>query len=400
MSTADTTSALNGRLCIDVTDTARTVNHTGVQRVTRGLHSALLAAGLAPRPLLWSTATQSFRPPGQLEARRVDSFFSTGLHRLRWLARQQQHLEKLRARWGLITPYSDLRQNDWLLLPEIWTGERCQVIPGLACRKVAICHDVITWQYPQWGPAARSEGFAEYLTGLSRMDRVVVPSQETARGLRAFWSEAAVQPAPIEVIPWPLDLPHDGHTTGAAIRGLPEVLCVGTLEKRKNHLLLLEAAEVLWQRGLNFRIVLIGRRVSREPNRAVEQIKHLRAKGRPIVWRERVTDRELARAYKQAVFSVYLSKAEGFGLPVQESLALGCPCLCSSSGAVGELGTGGGCLSPESLEQADEVVRCMELLLNDTDSLRTKLAAEALLRRWPTWPQYVESLLSLIRQNP
>jgi glycosyltransferase involved in cell wall biosynthesis len=55
-------------------------------------------------------------------------------------------------------------------------------------------------------------------------------------------------------------------------------------------------------------------------------------------------DAALERAYAAAAFTVYPSLAEGFGLPVAESLARGKPCVCSGRGAVGEIAAGGGCV--------------------------------------------------------
>jgi glycosyltransferase involved in cell wall biosynthesis len=58
-----------------------------------------------------------------------------------------------------------------------------------------------------------------------------------------------------------------------------------------------------------------------------------------------VDDASLASAYARCTFTVYPSLLEGFGLPVQESLAHGKPCICSSLGAIGESALGGGCLT-------------------------------------------------------
>ena len=59
-------------------------------------------------------------------------------------------------------------------------------------------------------------------------------------------------------------------------------------------------------------------------------------------------------SYKRAMFSIFASNDEGYGLPIAESLAHGVPCVTANFGAMAEVATGGGCLTcnvndPETL---------------------------------------------------
>ncbi len=124
----------------------------------------------------------------------------------------------------------------------------------------------------------------------------------------------------------------------------PVLLCVGSIEGRKNHAALLEACETLWSRGLGFELRLVGISNPETGGPALEKLERLRASGRPLRHDGPVDDATLEAAYRECSFTVYPSLAEGFGLPVAESLARGRPCLCRTDGALGEIARGGGCI--------------------------------------------------------
>jgi alpha-1,3-rhamnosyl/mannosyltransferase len=96
------------------------------------------------------------------------------------------------------------------------------------------------------------------------------------------------------------------------------VLAVGTLEPRKNLQRIAEAVEgelrVVGARGWG----------------GVEA-------PRDVTWLGEVDDAELARLYRGARCLVYASLYEGFGLPVAEALACGCPVVTSRDSPMQEV---------------------------------------------------------------
>jgi glycosyltransferase involved in cell wall biosynthesis len=111
------------------------------------------------------------------------------------------------------------------------------------------------------------------------------------------------------------------------------VLCVSTIEPRKDHLTLLRALESVPDAPL---LVLAGASGWRSTC-ILEAIRNHENRGR-VKYLGRVDDRLLPVLYSGAMFSVYPSLYEGFGLPLLESMACGCPVLSSDSSSLPEVG--------------------------------------------------------------
>jgi glycosyltransferase involved in cell wall biosynthesis len=194
---------------------------------------------------------------------------------------------------------------------------------------------------------------------------------------------------------WPGEL--DGAQPPAAGESDDSVLYVSSFHGRKNHLNLLSAAEQLWREGLQFKLTLIGRNVGAPFNKIVREIWKLRMRGRPVRWLRHVNDHTLLRAYRECRFTVYPSLMEGFGLPIVESLLHGKPCICGDNGALGEVARGGGCLIVDQTK-TDALAHGIKTLLQDRQ-LYSRLAAEARARKFRTWSNYIEKLLSHLQST-
>jgi glycosyltransferase involved in cell wall biosynthesis len=88
--------------------------------------------------------------------------------------------------------------------------------------------------------------------------------------------------------------------------------------------------------------------LSNAAGRAYQQLDH---RGR-IQFLGTPGDEELAREYAGATALLMLSRAEGFGLPVMEAMAHGCPVIAARCGALPEIvGNAGNLVDPDDIEQ-------------------------------------------------
>jgi len=105
-------------------------------------------------------------------------------------------------------------------------------------------------------------------------------------------------------------------------------LMVGTLEPRKNHVLLLDAFEQVWRESPQSRLVIVGR-FGWMSSDLVKRILHHPQYSRSLFLFTNLVDSELDFCYRNSRAFIFPSHAEGFGLPVVEALQHGLPVMAS-----------------------------------------------------------------------
>jgi len=89
-----------------------------------------------------------------------------------------------------------------------------------------------------------------------------------------------------------------------------------------------------------------------------------------------VSDDELARAYSGALAIIFPSSYEGFGLPVLEAMACGCPVVTSREASLPEV-AGEGAIFMKSPRDVDDLARILKDLADDTE-VRQRLIGKGL----------------------
>lgn len=118
--------------------------------------------------------------------------------------------------------------------------------------------------------------------------------------------------------------------------GVPYVLYVGNVKPNKNLGFLLRAFARVGNK-VPYRLVLAGKiRGFRTEDLAV--IQQAEAMGDRVRFTDEISDKELISLYAGASALCLPSLYEGFGLPLLEAMQLGCPVLCSTAGALPEVG--------------------------------------------------------------
>jgi glycosyltransferase involved in cell wall biosynthesis len=137
------------------------------------------------------------------------------------------------------------------------------------------------------------------------------------------------------------------------------VLTVGTVEPRKNILGLLEG---MIQSQTYVPLVVVGKLT--DFHQKVQKFIEADMNRLDVLFLSDVTDDELATIYQMADVMVYPSFFEGFGLPVAEAQACGCPVITSFTSSLPE--TGGDAALYINPEKPEEIGTVLANLLGDT----------------------------------
>ncbi len=139
----------------------------------------------------------------------------------------------------------------------------------------------------------------------------------------------------------------------------PYFLYVGRLETKKNIRGLIEAYNKLLSRKANApELVLIG-----PPGYGYIKIRDKIKENKNIKVLNYVVSEDLTFFYNQAVALIFPSFYEGFGLPVLEAMACGCPVIASRAGSLPEIGSSAALyFSPDDMNGLAEL---MEKMIED-----------------------------------
>lgn len=117
-------------------------------------------------------------------------------------------------------------------------------------------------------------------------------------------------------------VPSSAKEVLAAAAGLPTFLAVATLEPRKGHQELLDAADANWTAGHEFVLVLVGRK-GWSVDSLVQRISSHAELNKRLFWISSASDEYLDLIFRNSDCLVAASEAEGFGLPVVEGASHG-----------------------------------------------------------------------------
>ena len=207
-------------------------------------------------------------------------------------------------------------------------------------RPVFFVHDLIPISHPEYGRPGEAERHASRMATVARhAAHVLVNSGDVGERFTRYLREQGLAPRPVSVAP--LGVEPVFSDRGAGLPGLarPTFLVCGTIEARKNHLLLLNVWRSLAERlgAATPRLVVIGRRGWEIESVAdmLDRCPALRPHVSEVVG---LSTHGLARLMRGATALLMPSFIEGYGLPVVEAAASGLPVVASDIPVHREIG--------------------------------------------------------------
>jgi glycosyltransferase involved in cell wall biosynthesis len=238
-------------------------------------------------------------------------------------------------------------------------------------KSVVTIHDLIYLRYPEFFKSIdRGIYDRKFRYSCKVANRIHAISEQTKRDLMHYFQ---VPEEKIEVIYQsinPLFFQESTRAQQYNIRRkyqLPEkfILTVGTVEPRKNLLSLLEG---MVQSKTYIPLVVVGKLTDYQQK--IQKFIEADLNRLQIFFLSRIQDDELYVLYQMAEIMVYPSLFEGFGLPVAEANASGCPVITSNTSSLPE--AGGSAALYINPENPEEIGNTIKTLLAD-QSLRDSL---------------------------
>ena len=402
---------------------------TGIDRVELH-HAALMAEASARRPVMFlHQAWNTMRPVGLGDAKNL--------------------LRKLSARWGggereFIRSYPRLESarrtiDGWMgeklnrtLHPDISRFLRHKRRPiffnsgQLGANHLRVheylgeqhkadlvfyLHDLITIDFPEYVVNPNGADFDHRrVTTMAKTGRIVLANSKYTIGrFRRFCDEHSLAYPETKLLPIGVD-DYVLEAAKAPVRPIsprlekvvgtePYFVVLGTIEPRKNHLLLLQ----LWRHMARKygphcpRLLIVGQRGWKNEH-VVDLLERSRVLESVVIEFNDVADKDMVALLRHARALLFPSFEEGWGMPLVEALTLGTPAICSDIPAFHESGQGRALyLDPlDGKAWLEAILAMIEAGDGHNSPLYTELKDKTRGFRPPTWHDHSEGLLRVI----
>jgi glycosyltransferase involved in cell wall biosynthesis len=284
------------------------------------------------------------------------------------------------------------RVDRFLGAPDVVHGTN-YVVPPCRAPQVVSVYDCWFLRHPTLASGAVHQAGRVLRRAVERGATVHASSASTAAEITDLFPGAHVATIPLAAVPIP-EAAADPPIP--ALVGRPFIAAIGTLERRKNLPLLIEAFGLLAGDHDEILLVLAGADGDDRPaiNSAIDALDP--AAARRVVMTGRVD--ELARSWllRNAAVLAYPSLDEGFGFPLLDAMQVGVPIAASNRGSIPEV-----CGPAGLLCDADDAIALAANLVtaafDETVRARLLAAATAQLQTF-SWQRCATELAALYRR--
>ncbi|MCU7551299.1 glycosyltransferase family 4 protein [Chitinophagaceae bacterium LB-8] len=246
--------------------------------------------------------------------------------------------------------------------------------------------------YPQYFPGDHKT-INNKKSLLYRADRIIVHSNQTKKDIIKFYPD--LDTSKIDLVPLASSVILNDSTqiTAPELINRPYLLFVGTRDKYKNFSFLLRSIERLLHRNDLYLICAGGGVFTSEEKSLIDKLGLSE-----MVAQITIQDQLLPLFYRNARAFIFPSEYEGFGMPVLEAMACGCPVILSDNGVFREIGEEAALYF--NLNDEQMLNHCVERVLED-QSLRDYLIKEGFKReKLFSWDKtargYYETIMKLM----
>lgn len=198
-------------------------------------------------------------------------------------------------------------------------------------RPVFFVHDLLPLEHPEYFPVNHAPQHARRIEAMLRLGVALIANSDATReAITRFAHQRGLALPPMvtaALAPAPLQLGADADTPPLAG---PYFVVLGTIEPRKNHLLLLNLWREMCTRGVAPmpKLVVVGQR-GWECEQVVDMLDRCDTLRPHVLEVAGCSDADLARYLRHARGLLFPTFAEGYGMPLVEALSMGTPVVAS-----------------------------------------------------------------------
>ncbi len=266
------------------------------------------------------------------------------------------------------------------------------VVPPCRVPHVVSVYDCWFLRHPALASGAVHQAGRVLRRAIERGATVHASSASTAAEITDLFPAANVATIPLAAVPIP---PPSPEAPIPALIGRPFIAAIGTLERRKNLPLLVEAFGLLASEHDEILLVLAGADGDDRPaiNSAIDALDP--AAARRVVMTGRVDESARSWLLRKAAVLAYPSLDEGFGFPLLDAMHVGVPIAASNRGSIPEV-----CGAPGLLCDADDAIALATNLTTaafDTEVRARLLAAATAQLASFSWDRCASEIATLYR---
>jgi len=213
------------------------------------------------------------------------------------------------------------------------------------CKIVVSIYDILPITHPEWFTGYLNEAFLQFFTSAWNFaDLLIVNCDKTKVDIETYGaSKGSIFrdniPKIKKVNLWSVATPKlkirkkSGNDSSKAKKLFknndPVLLLLSTVEPRKGHEELINAAKIAWGQGARFNLLFIGQLGWISKSFKAEFQEFLQVESDRAIWFDSVEDHELEEFMGATDLLISPSLDEGYGLPVAEALQRGIPVLAN-----------------------------------------------------------------------
>ncbi len=377
------------QLFVDVSELSQRDAGTGVQRVTRSILKELLEnppRNVRVEPVYATTDDARYRY--------ARSFYRrfTG----RAVSGDDEYIEYLSGDMFLGL---DLQHSITLRCSNTLTMMR-----EYGVKVFFVVYDLLPLQFPHHWPSEHliSRQHALWIDVISRFDGAICISKTVADELSNWIDTKGLKSHPAYSIDWfhlgadvensvpSFGLPGNAGVVENALKERISFLMVGTIEPRKGHAQTLLAMEVLWARGVDVNLVVVGKKgwLVEKLESKLRQHPEL---GKRLFWLEGISDEYLEKVYALSTCLIAASEGEGFGLPLIEAAQHELPIIARDISVFREVAGTQACYFDSA--EPSSLATCIEKWL---ELYRANEHPKSNSLPWLTWYESTKALLKVL----